>query len=83
MNSLQVTEILTIYVLRLFLMLILRTTYTFVSLVFFLLLFCFFFFMLAIRHFFARLAKKPHSFFPGNLDFGRVGEKEKNVVFSW
>jgi len=38
--------------------------------------------MLAIRHFFARLAKKPHSFFAGNLDFGRVGEKEKNVVFS-
>ena len=42
----------------------------------------FFFFMLAIRHFFARLAKKPHLFFAGNLDFGRVGEKEKNVVFS-
>ena len=23
------------------------------------------------------LPKKPHSFFPSNLDFGRVGEKEK------
>ena len=41
----------------------------------------FFFFMLAIRHFFARLAKKPHSFFAGNLDFGRVGEKEKKCSF--
>ena len=29
------------------------------------------------------LPKKPHSFFPSSLDFGRVGEKEKNVVFSW
>jgi len=37
--------------------------------------------MLAIRHFFARLAKKPHSFFAGNLDFGRVGEKEKKCSF--
>ena len=56
---------------------------TFVSLFFFLLFFCVFFFMLAIQPFFASLAKKPQSFFPGNLDFGRVGEKEKNVGFSW
>ena len=76
------TKILTIYVLRLFLMLILRTTYTFVSLVFFLLLFCFFS-CLRSDIFSQDLPKKPHSFFPSNLDFGRVGEKEKNVVFSW
>jgi len=45
--------------------------------------YCFVFFMLAIRHFFARLAKKTSFIFSKQFGFWEGGRKRKNVVFSW
>ena len=78
------TKILTIYVLRLFLMLILRTTYTFVSLVFFLLLFCFFLFHACDPTFFRKTCQKTSFIFSRQFGVWEGGRKrKKNVVFSW